>query len=241
MYNNIFSKKDLFLMECQRIDYHQGLIKKRSPRVRMQSFNNMHLVKDMVFTQRNCFPILKPYTGSVDFDVFPYSMHNKLSGINQALHFFTYDCNFDNAVWKNLERTTCSIRNFRYLFTPDYSLYVDDSLTHQNKEFTYRTRFVGAYWQNSGFDVIPTVSWGNANSFDYAFEGLPLNSVLAVCGVGYNHCRESRELWEYAIHRIEEELSPIVILVYGEKVEVSGIHTPMKFLTDFITKRFRNE
>ncbi len=228
-------------MECQRIEFDQVAVRKRSPKVKMHTFNNMHLIKDMVLTPQNGFPILRPYTGSIDFEVFPYSMHNKLSGENQALHFFTYDCNFDNAVWKNLERTTCSIRNFRCLFTPDYSLYVDDSLTHQNKEFTYRTRFIGAYWQNCGFDVIPTVSWGNANSFEYAFEGLPSNSVLAVCGVGNKHCRASRELWEYAIHRIEEDLNPIAILVYGENVEVPGIHTPMRFITDFITKKFRNE
>ena len=239
--NNLFSKKELYLMECQRREFHQMQKKKRYNTVRMQTFNNMHLAKDMKFTSMHGFPVLHAYTGNTDFEVFPYAKRKGLNGRNQALQFFTYDCNFDNAVWKNLETTTYNIREFDYLFTPDYSLYVDENLTHQNIEFTYRTRFVGAYWQNCGFNVIPTVSWGNANSFSYAFEGLPSHSVLATCGIGHNHCSSSRQLWEYAIRLIETELSPIAILICGEEVEVPGIHTPLRFIPDYITKHFRNE
>lgn len=235
--DNLFTRKQLFLMECQK---NPLLTKqKNSARLRMRKFNNMHLTSGMKFTSTHGFPQLQPYTGSTDFEVYPFARRKGLCGANQALMFFDYDCSFDNAVWRRLEKTTIELKDFDYLFTPDYSLYVDENLTHQNIEFTYRTRFIGAYWQLCGFNVIPTASWGNANSFIYSLEGLPSGSVLAVCGIGYKHCYASFELWKYAIRRIEAELSPILILVYGEPVEVSGIHTPLKFIPDHISKTFR--
>ena len=238
-FDNLFTKKQLYLMECQKREYNQIPKRRNSARERMLTFNNMHLTEGMTFTPTHHFPIIEPYTGSTDFELYAYSRRKGLSGENQALHFFAYDCTFDNAVWRNLESTTYNVRNFDYLFTPDYSLYVDEQLTHQNIEFTYRTRFAGAYWQQCGFNVIPTASWGNANSFSYSLEGLPKGSVLAVCGTGNKRCASSFELWKYAIRRIEAELLPIVILVYGEPVEVSGIHTPLKFIPDHISKTFR--
>lgn len=236
---SFFSKKQLYLMECQRREFHQLPKRKRSAKVRMETFNNMHLAKDMQFTTTNGIPILQPYQGPVDFEVYAYSERKGLSGNHQALHFFQYDCTFDNAVWKNLETTTYELRNFDFLFTPDYSLYVDEFLWHQNIDFTYRTRFVGAYWQNCGFNVIPTVSWGNANFFPIAIEGLPRYSILAVCGIGNKHSSVHLELWRYAIKYIEEHLEPLLMIVYGEYVEVPGIHTPLKFIPDFISTHFR--
>ena len=238
-YENLLSRKELFLLECQKRKFQRAPKRNESAKKRMRTFNNMHLAKDMEFSSPHGFPILQPYQGSIDFEVYPYSKRKGLTGKNQALQFFTYDCNFDNAVWKNLETTTYNIREFDYLFTPDYSLYVDENLTHQNIEFTYRTRFIGAYWQNCGFKVIPTVSWGNANSFCYAFEGLPTYSVLAVCGIGNKQSYANYELWKYAMRRIEDELSPSVIFVCGESVEVPGIHTPLKFIPDYISTHFR--
>ena len=36
--------------------------------------------------------------------------------------------------------------------------------------------------------------------------------------------------WCYGLRRLEEAKSPILILVYGEEVEVQGLHTPLKFV-----------
>ncbi len=223
-------------MECQA--------RKNSPytssKKQMHKWNNMHLAKGITFTDTNYFPILKPYTGPTDFSIFPFNKWKSLSGANQALHFFQYDYRFDNAVWKNLESTTRKLIPFDFLFTPDYSLYVEEYLTQLNKEAIYKTRFVGAYWQNCGFNVIPTVSWGNANSFSYALDGLPTNSVLATCGVGNKHCKSSLSLWKYALQRIDSELTPIKIFVYGEPIEVPYIKAELKFIPDYISTHFRS-
>lgn len=100
-------------------------------------------------------------------------------------------------------------------------------------------RFVGSYWQHCGFDVLPTASWGNADSFNYCFEGLPEQSVIAVCGVGHHKSRAHHELWKEGLRELERQKHPTGIVIYGEEENVEGIHTPMHFLETFINKKFR--
>lgn len=235
----LFSKKEMYLMEHNKRGRSVALA--RMPRLTRQKkiYENMHLMDGITFVGEKLFPQMQPYTGDVDFEVVSYIDRNAHDGKNEALHFFLDDYRFRYAVWDNLERTTQSVAKFDYLFTPDLSMWVDLPTEFFNLLSVFRTRYIGAYWQRCGFSVIPTVSWGNANSFSYAFEGLPQHSVLAVCGVGNKHCEARLELWKYAIRRIEEDLSPIMIIVFGEYVEVSGIHTPMKFIPDFISTHFR--
>lgn len=44
-----------------------------------------------------------------------------------------------------------------------------------------KNRSVGAYWQSKGLTVIPTVSWGLAQSFDFCFDGIEKNTTVAPC------------------------------------------------------------
>ena len=76
----IFSKKDLYLMECQRREFNQMPKRKRSAKARMETFNNMHLAKNMQFTPTNGIPRLQPYQGKVDFEVYAYSERKGLFG-----------------------------------------------------------------------------------------------------------------------------------------------------------------
>lgn len=45
---------------------------------------------------------------------------------------------------------------------------------------TFRNRWVGAYLANKGIRVIPTVSWGLKNTFDFCFNGIEKGSTVAV-------------------------------------------------------------
>lgn len=235
----LFPKKEIYLLDHDKRGRSIELA--RMPKLARQKrfYENMHLMSGLTFVGKNLFPQMQPYTGDVNFDLVPFVERNKHSGKNEALHFFLDDYRFRNAVWENLEKTTHAIAKFDYVFTPDYSMWVDVPTDFFNKINVFRTRYIGAYWQRCGFNVIPTVSWGDANSISYAFDGLPQHSVLAVCGVGNKRCRASMELWKYAIRCIEQSLSPIMIIVYGEQVEISGIHTPLKFFPDFISTHFR--
>lgn len=235
----LFSKKEMYLMACKE----NGRLREWElipPKARKKAIcENMHLMKGMHFTVTNGFPIMEAYTSTTDFMAIPFTERNKHDGKGQALHFFLDDYRFRNAVWCNLEYTTYTISNYDIVFTPDLSLWRDLPTDFYNKEDVFRTRFIGAYWQQCGFNVIPTASWGGLNSFAYCFEGLPSHSIIAVSGMGNKKNANSFDRWCYALHRLEEEKSPIMIIVYGEDVEVQGLHTPLKFIPCFIQTRLR--
>ena len=207
---------------------------------RKRIYNNMHLMEGMTFTNKNGFPQLSPYTGSTDFEVVSYIDRKKHSGKNQAVHFFLDDYKFRDPVWNNLEFSTYTLNKFDYCFTPDLSVWVDLPTDFYNKENLYRTRFVGAYWQLCGYNVIPTASWGNMDSFSYCFEGLPNNSIIAVSGMGHHTSKGAEFLWHYALKELERQKNPTMILIYGEEETIPNLSTPLQFIQCFISKRFRN-
>lgn len=240
--NPLFTKKEMYVME--------HTISGRSTRIeclpemerRRRMYENMHLMDGMTFTSRHHIPQLLPYNGTVDFELVAYSDWRKNNGTGQALHFFLDDYRFRNQLWYRLEQTSYSIRKFDYYFTPDYSMWVDIPTDFYNLESVFRTRFAGAYWQQTcGYNVIPTASWGNADSFTYCFEGLPDNSIIAVGGMGHNHCPAAKRLWHYALQELERQKHPSLILIYGKEEDLPDLSAPVKFLPCFISKRLRNE
>ncbi len=206
---------------------------------RRQIYDNMHLLEGVTFTPILRYPQLAAYNGTTDFISVPYTERKKYSGENQALHFFLDDYRFRNAVWCNLEHTTYEISKFDFYFTPDLSLWRDLPTDYYNRQNLFRTRLIGAYWQQCGFSVIPTASWGDLNSFAYCFDGLPDNSVIAVSGMGNRRSQDAFNRWCYGLRRLEDSKHPTLILIYGEELEVPGLQTPLKFIPDFISSKLR--
>ncbi len=235
----LFDRKEMYLQEHNTLGRSNALNKLPVRLKRKMIHENMHLMEGITFTSNLQYPQMKPYCGRVDFDFVSYCDRNKHTGKNEALHFFLDDYRFRDAVWCNLERTTHSISKFDYFFTPDLSLWRDLPTDFYNRENVYRTRFVGAYWQHCGFKVIPTASWGGLNSFSYCFEGLPEHSVIAISGMGNRKNERAFNHWCNGLRRLEEAKSPHLIIVYGDEVEVQGLHTPLKFAPCFIHEKLR--
>ena len=201
--------------------------------------NNIYLAEGMNFTSSG-MPILNPFTGDANFECVAFDKRSKETGKGQAVHFFIDDYKFANQMWGRLEQTVSSLSKFDYVFTPDYSCYVD-APEMINRINIYKTRFDGAYMQQvCGYNVIPTYCFGDVDSLKFCLDGLPTNSVIAVCGVGIKWSETITRLWKYAIRRLEDEKSPTLILVYGEPIEIEGLHTPVRFIQDQISKYFRN-
>lgn len=237
---NIFDRKELYRMEHtpQGKSYRTAQIPKRHRRKVI--YDNMHLMEGMTFTSTHSYPQMLPYNGNTDFEIVSYSERKGHTGKNEALGFFLDDYRFRDPLWCDLERTTFSISHFDYYFTPDFSLWRNLPTEYYNQQNIFRTRFVGLFWQLRGFNVIPTYSFGGLQSFSYCLEGLPSNSVIAVCGLSNRKDLQAYNIWYYGLRRLEEEKTPTLILVYGPEIEIPGLHTPVRFLKDFITKRFRH-
>ncbi|MBR2195353.1 MAG: DUF4417 domain-containing protein [Salinivirgaceae bacterium] len=238
----LFSEKEMYVM-AHTAKGKPTFIKEPHKGNPMYKYDNMHLSDGMEMVEYHGLeiPLLKPYTGTTELDYQPYSLWKKLNGEGQAVHFFMNDNEFRTAVWNKLEQTTYNLRKFDVLLTPDFSMYVD-LMSFYGLLAVFMTRFVGAYWQKCGYNVIPTASWSNADSFKFAFVGLPQNSVIAVCGVGVSWSPAAVELWQMGLLELEKQVRPIEIIIYGsDKLELPKLHTPVNFIIDNITKNYRND
>ena len=103
---------------------------------------------------------------------------NKVCGV----HFFVDDWRFEG-IYRNPEKTLSRYSQYAFLLTPDFSLYADMPLWKQI-ENVGKNRWVGAYWQNKGLSVIPTIAWSTARSFEFCFDAVEKHSTLAVGMIG---------------------------------------------------------
>lgn len=236
----LIHKKREYLLSCTKSGEPKHLESLSKAQRLKATLNNMHLMEDMEFSEQYGFPIIKAIDASIDVSKLVFVPYSSRKGIaakdNIAVTFFEDDYKFAYATWNRLSRTTLLLKEYTTLLTPDHSLYVDMPDAYNIFQI-YKSRFAGAYWQKCGYNVIATASWGNADSFSYCFEGLPKNTIIAVCGIGINRCKAATKLWEMGIRQLVHRLSPTMILVYGYKKVVPGVTTRMIFIPPYVKSK----
>lgn len=148
--------------------------------------------------------------------------------------FYEDDYVFDSiyGIWFRPKKAHEILSHFAGIITPDFSTYCDfpePLLMWQ----TYRMRAFG-YWYGTicGGKVINNVRWGDENTWEYCFNGLPTNDVLAIGTVGGSpYKKEDRERFETGLNELVKRLQPHTIIVYGsanypcfKKLQESGIN-----------------
>lgn len=136
---------------------------------------------------------------------------------DKGLHFFVDDYQFSR-VWTNPDAYLDMLRKFKVVCTPDFSTYMDFPKVIQIYNH-YRKHWLGAYWQNNGITVIPTISWSDKNSFEWCFDGEPVGGAVAVSSVGTQLNRESRLLFMDGYNEMLLRLQPTLIYFYGNVPE----------------------
>lgn len=149
------------------------------------------------------------------------SIENRSCGV----HFFCDDYRFQN-IYNNPLRTLKKLSQYAFLLTPDFSLYADMPAWRQLQSVAHN-RWCGAYWQSKGLNVIPTISWSNAQSFCYCFDGIEKHAIVAVGMVG---CRRDRQAFLRGYNAMLERLEPDAILCYGRPFpEMNGNIIPIDY------------
>lgn len=149
-------------------------------------------------------------------DLVPYGTEVRRSYAQtkgKCVHFFLDDYKFE-PLWNKPIKTRQPIITVGQALTPDFSLYRDYPIALQIYN-TYRNRWLGRYWQQFGVQVIPTVGWSDEKSYDFCFEGVPKNSVVAVGTVGINN-KENKKIFCQGFEKMCEILEPKSLIVYGE-------------------------
>lgn len=134
------------------------------------------------------------------------SIGNRCKGI----HFFVDDYRF-TSTYSNPERTLEKYSQYAFLLTPDFSTYADMGLWRQI-ESVAKNRWVGAYWQSKGLHVIPTISWSTTRSFEFCFDGVEKNSIVAVSTLG---CKKAKLRFMRGYDAMYKKLEPEKVICFG--------------------------
>lgn len=150
----------------------------------------------------------------IGFDKTKLESNNHL---DRMVHFFLYDYKFER-VWKNPDTDLEKLKRYKAVLTPDFSMYMEMNPTLQLYN-TFRNRWCGAYYASKGIRVIPTVSWGNENTFEFCFDGIEKGSVVAVSTymvTEHNHHKEQKEFFLKGYNEMLRRIEPTKIICYNE-------------------------
>lgn len=134
-----------------------------------------------------------------------------------GIHFFIDDYQFIR-LWKDPDRYLPMLAKFQAVCTPDFSTYTDFPKAIQIYNH-YRKHWLGAYWQENGINVIPTISWSDEDSFEWCFDGEPAGGMVAVSSVGTQGNRRATQLFELGYAEMKKRLTPARIIMYGSVPE----------------------
>jgi hypothetical protein len=129
----------------------------------------------------------------------------------KGVHFFVDDYRFETT-YTNPERTLGRYAQYAFLLTPDFSTYADMDLWRQ-LESVAKNRWVGAYWQSQGLNVVPTISWSTPRSYEFCFEGVEQGAIVAVSTLG---CKRSKVQFMRGYEMMLEKLTPETVICFGD-------------------------
>lgn len=132
----------------------------------------------------------------------------------KGVHFFIDDYRFEG-VYKNPEKSLGRLSQYKFLLTPDFSTYSDMNYWRQMESIAH-SRWVGAFWQDQGQIVIPTISWSDEESFEFCFDGVEKHSIVAVGMIG---CKRSKDEFIFGYNEMLNRIEPDAIICFGNPFE----------------------
>lgn len=155
------------------------------------------------------------------------------------IHFFLGDYLFERT-WSKLIQTAEFLEQYKLVLSPDFSLYTDMPKVLQLFNH-YKKMYVSKFWQDMGIKVVPVACWSDELSFEFCFEGMPKNSLIAISSVGVMKNKENRHAFELGYAKMIETLEPKQILWYGKEHECIDNSIPHIICEPDYNKRFDKE
>ena len=132
----------------------------------------------------------------------------------KIVHFFLDDYKFE-VLWKDPEPRIEKLKEYRAVLSPQFSMYTEMPVAVQIYQ-VFKSRWSGAYFQSKGLKVIPSLVWGEADTFWFSFDGIDPGSVVAVSTVGM---RTEKQLFMAGYKEMLRRIKPQAIICYGEPFE----------------------
>ena len=177
--------------------------------------------------------------GYIPTDLIGFNYAKTSENKNCGIHFYIDDYQFER-LWNAPEKYLGVLREYECILTPDFSLYMDMPMPMKIWN-VYRSRQIGAYYQARGIKVIPTISWAEAETFEFCFLGIPKGSIVSVSTIGVKQDSEALEIWEEGMKAMIEQIEPSTILVYGGELEFDYGDIEVIYFDNKVLKNWREK
>lgn len=157
-------------------------------------------------------PLVKKQEISLeDVKLIGYDKINQSNNYDKIVHFFLDDYRFE-IIYNNPENKVKTLKKYKAVLTPDFSMFVEMPIALQLFS-TFKNRWVGAYLQEQGISVIPTVRWGDLTSFNFCFDGIEKGSIVAVSTIGI---KKEKSHFILGYNEMLSRIKPSKIICYGK-------------------------
>ena len=161
------------------------------------------------------------------------SSDNKKTGI----HFYLDDYQFER-LWNSPDEYVDILSEYECILSPDFSLYMDMPMPMKIWNI-YRSRLIGQYYQSMGIKVIPTLSWAEKETFEFAFKGIPKGSIVSISTIGVKRDEQALQIWKDGMDAMIKEIEPSTILVYGGKLDYDYGDINVIYYENKVTERMK--
>ena len=153
---------------------------------------------------------------------------------NKAVHFFLNDYQFER-VWNNPNQYLDKLSKFAAVATPDFSPYGDMPFCLQLYNH-YRKHWVGAWMQEHGITVIPTIRAStDPRSSKFYLDGEPHGGAVLISSM-WTRTDEEKEIFVNEYNTMYDTLNPTHVFLYGKQIE--GIQGDITRIKTFSESRF---
>lgn len=172
------------------------------------------LVENTEYNGKYELPVLK--TSSLIPDrvlTFSKAMSRSCTDFDCWVVFYEHDKNFER-LWNNPKAYLNKLKKFKGVISPDFSLYRNMPLVMQMWN-TYRGRALASWLWNNGVEIIPNVRFNDERTFEFCFDGIEKDKMVAVGTHGCIKNKVDKECFKKGLVELVKQLSPKTIIVYG--------------------------
>lgn len=185
-------------------------------------FLNYLKIRDMELLGQYGFPRVKGVRLRSPEDVrllgFNYATNPKTKDRDkQWVHFFLPDYRFQQ-VWNNPQKYIECFKQYKGICSPDFSCYIGMPKAMQIFN-VYRMAFLSAYYERYGIKVLPSVTWGEPDTYDWCFDWVPKGSAVVVSTVGCMQNKKATAEFLKGYEVMLDKVKPYQVILYGKVSE----------------------
>ena len=157
----------------------------------------------------------------------------------KSIHFFQHDYLFEPTIRSETKSTNKLeiFKKYQSVILPDCSIYTNLPLPVQQYQ-TYKSRAFGIFLKNNGVNIIPCVRWGDRFSWNFCFEGIQKNSLVAIGTLSAVGTNEDKNNFHAGFTEMINRLIPVSLIIYGKlpEEEIKICHDRKIFFKEYPTE-----